>query len=79
MLDEDRSADLPRISAPTRIVWGDFDTYADRAQQRLLAAAIAEARLSIHPGAGHSPHWEVPKLLATELAALQRDGAKLAA
>ena len=79
MLDEDRSADLARIAAPTRIVWGDFDTHADRAQQEILARGIPGARLSIHPGAGHSPHWEDPELLAVELAVLHSDGAKRAA
>lgn len=79
MLDEDRSAALANIDAPTRIVWGDFDTYADRAQQEILARAIREAQLSVHIGAGHAPHWEDPGLLAAELAALQRAGTRLAA
>lgn len=69
MLDDDFSAELPRIAAPTLIVWGDRDDFAGRAEQEALKAAIAGAVLKLHPGSGHAPHWEDPERVARQIAA----------
>jgi pimeloyl-ACP methyl ester carboxylesterase len=70
--DADLTAELGRIAAPTLLVWGDRDRLCTRAMQDALVAAIPGARLSVYPGAGHSPHWEDPARFASELAGLCR-------
>jgi non-heme chloroperoxidase len=65
----DFSADLPAISAPTLLVWGELDAFSPRAEQDGLLAAIPGSRLIVHEGAGHAFHWEDPERFAGELAA----------
>ena len=65
----DFSADLPAISAPALMVWGELDAFVPRAQQDALLAAIPGSRLIVHEGAGHAFHWEDPERFAGELAA----------
>ncbi len=60
---------LYRISAPTDIIWGAQDRVAPAAYAEAFAAGIANARLTIVPGAGHMAHWERPALVK-EAAAL---------
>lgn len=65
----DGRADLPRIAAPTRIVWGEIDAFFGRADQDELLTGIPHAVLSVYAGTGHAPHWEEPERFAAELAA----------
>jgi pimeloyl-ACP methyl ester carboxylesterase len=68
LLAFDDGDDLGRIAAPTRILCGDHDAlFADDEQQRRLAAAIPDARLTILPETGHSPNWERPEQVAAAL------------
>jgi non-heme chloroperoxidase len=68
-LEDDFSEDLARITAPPLVVWGDQDGILDRNEQDALVRAISGARLVVYPGVGHSPNWEAPQRLATDLAA----------
>jgi non-heme chloroperoxidase len=77
LLDDDHSHRLPEIAAPTRIIWGDQDPFADRFGQELLIRKIPGARLTIHAGIGHAPHWEDPRRIADELAAFVKVPARL--
>jgi non-heme chloroperoxidase len=70
--DADLTAELPRMTAPTVVVWGDLDHLCDRASQDALLAAIPDARLAVCAGCGHAPHWEDPARVAAELVALAR-------
>jgi non-heme chloroperoxidase len=63
----DPSDGLERIAAPTRLIWGDRDEFADRAEQAALLAAIRGAGFRVYEGAGHAPHREQPQRFATEL------------
>jgi pimeloyl-ACP methyl ester carboxylesterase len=65
----DGRADLPRITAPTRIVWGDRDAFFGRADQEQLLAGIPDAALRVYAETGHAPNWEEPERFANELAA----------
>jgi pimeloyl-ACP methyl ester carboxylesterase len=65
----DGRADLARIAAPVRIVWGDRDAFFGRADQDALRAGLPHAELSIYTGTGHAPHWEESERFARELAA----------
>jgi non-heme chloroperoxidase len=58
-----------RIEAPALILWGDQDTFATRAEQNVLLAALPRARLVVYPDGGHAPHWEEPARVAADIAA----------
>jgi pimeloyl-ACP methyl ester carboxylesterase len=58
LLEADWSARLPRIAAPTLIIWGEHDTICRPRIGREMAARIPGARLVVIPGAAHSPMWE---------------------
>jgi pimeloyl-ACP methyl ester carboxylesterase len=49
---------LPRIKAPTLIVWGEEDRFASPAYAQDFAAGIAGAKVRIIAGAGHTPQVE---------------------
>ena len=66
-LEQDFSAQLHRIAAPTLIMWGERDAICPRREQEALAAAIGGARLATYPGAGHALHWEQPREFAADL------------
>lgn len=59
----------PGVAAPALLVWGDRDAFVPRADQDALLAAMPHARLVVHAGTGHCPHWEDPRRTAAELAA----------
>ena len=67
LLEDDFAAELGRIAATTLLLWGDRDAYAPRADQDILAGAIAHARLVVYEGAGHALHWEEPGRCAADL------------
>jgi pimeloyl-ACP methyl ester carboxylesterase len=58
---------VPRVTAPTHIVWGEQDTWipADRAQR--LREAISGSTLTLVPDAGHLIQLDQPVALAAEL------------
>ena len=68
-LEDDFSAQLGRIEAPTLVVWGDRDAICPRSEQEALGAAVAGSRLVVYPGAGHALHWEEPERFAADLVA----------
>ena len=67
-LEDDFSADLGKITAPTLIVWGDRDAFVGRKDQEALTAAIPGSRLLAYEGTGHALHWEEPERFARDLA-----------
>lgn len=67
-MQDDFSADLNRIKAPTLLIWGDHDTMVPRSDQDAQTAAIPGARLVVYPGVGHAVHWEAPERFASDLA-----------
>jgi non-heme chloroperoxidase len=69
----DYSSELGAIAAPTLLVWGELDAFSPRPQQDALLAAIPDARLIVHEGAGHAFHWEDPERAAAEIAAFAEE------
>ena len=67
LLADDLSDDVDRISAPALLIWGEQDRDTPRSDQDALLAAIPGSRLVVYEGVGHSPHWEVPERLASDL------------
>jgi len=66
-LSDDFTQELHRITAPTLIVWGDQDAITPRSDGEALSAVLADSRFLVYEGVGHSPHWEVPERLASDL------------
>jgi pimeloyl-ACP methyl ester carboxylesterase len=79
MLEDDQTDRLHEISVPTLVIWGDKDGFAGRSDQTLLTGAIRNARLEIHPGIGHAPHWEDLDAVAANIVAFVDDQSRLAA
>jgi len=67
LVEYDDRQDLPRISSPTLLLWGEKDALFPRADQDRLQATIPGATLKIYPDTGHCPNWECPGEIATDL------------
>ena len=61
--------ELGRIAAPALLIWGDRDEIIPSAERASLAALVPGARVEVHEGSGHAPHWEEPARVAAALAA----------
>lgn len=60
--------ELRAVNQPTLVVWGDEDRFFPPTHAERAAALIPDARLLRVPGAGHSPNWEAPGVVADALA-----------
>jgi non-heme chloroperoxidase len=69
LLAEEIDAELPRITAPVLLPWGDADIYTLEDDQQRLVRAMPQAVRSIYRGVGHALHWEQPERFARDLAA----------
>jgi non-heme chloroperoxidase len=69
VLDYDDTAELGRIAAPARLVWGDADGLVGREMQDQLVARLPAAELLTYPGVGHTPRWQAPERFAADAAA----------
>ncbi|MDH4134952.1 MAG: alpha/beta hydrolase [Gammaproteobacteria bacterium] len=58
---EDFGRDIPRVRAPTLLLWGERDDVAPLRSGRVLAANLPRARLVVFPGVGHVPMDDAPK------------------
>lgn len=65
----DDVAELPSISAPALLVWGDADKLVGRDRQDELVAQLQRATLVVYAGVGHTPRWEDPERFAADVAA----------
>lgn len=79
LLSENESHLLRDIAAPTLIIWGDKDGFAGRAEQQILVNGIPDARLVIHAGIGHAPHWEDARRTAADILSFIKEPSALAA
>jgi len=73
ILEDDFSADLGTIAAPTLVIWGDADALLPREDQEALVRLIRGARLMVYPGAGHVFYWEDPARVAADLASFAEE------
>jgi non-heme chloroperoxidase len=69
----DDRADLWRITAPTLLVWGEWDRWLPREEEEHLGAILPEARVVVYPATGHSPNWERPERVAADLDTFLRE------
>ena len=73
LLTYDDTSELPRITMPTRLIWGDGDQLVTQAAQEALVRRIPSATLSVYAGSGHAPRWDEPDRFADEIGAFTID------
>lgn len=69
LLRYDDLTDLPRVIAPTLLIWGDTDGVVGRTMQDELLRRITSATLVTYAGGGHTPRWEDPPRFAADVTA----------
>jgi pimeloyl-ACP methyl ester carboxylesterase len=74
LLGVDLASMLPRVRAPTLLIWGERDTLMDAAGRDSLRKGISQAEVRIFPTLGHDLIWEEPDTLAKVLTAFLREG-----
>jgi pimeloyl-ACP methyl ester carboxylesterase len=55
---------LPRVQAPTLLIWGGLDTLVSPAGRQALRTGIAHAETSMFASLGHDLFWEDPNAVA---------------
>lgn len=68
LLDYDDTSELPNVSAPVLLVWGDADALVPRSMQNELVRLLPRAELAVYQGVGHTPRWEQPERFANDVA-----------
>ena len=51
---------LPRITAPTLLIWGSDDPIMEPPVRQTLRDALPKAEVKVFDGLGHNPFWEKP-------------------
>jgi pimeloyl-ACP methyl ester carboxylesterase len=51
---------LPRLKAPTLLVWGSKDPIMEEPMRKSLRDALPNAQVKVFDGLGHNPFWEDP-------------------
>jgi pimeloyl-ACP methyl ester carboxylesterase len=55
---------LPRLTAPTLLIWGSKDPIMEEDVRQTLRAALPHAQVKVFQGLGHNPFWEDPRACA---------------
>jgi pimeloyl-ACP methyl ester carboxylesterase len=55
---------LPRLKAPTLLIWGSKDPIMEEDMRQSLRNALPHAQVKIFDGLGHNPFWEDPRGVA---------------
>jgi pimeloyl-ACP methyl ester carboxylesterase len=55
---------LPRLTAPTLLIWGSKDPIMEEPVRRSLQQGLPKAQVKIFEGLGHNPFWEDPQGVA---------------
>jgi pimeloyl-ACP methyl ester carboxylesterase len=61
-----RSADIPKVRAPTLILWGSLDRLIPVEHAERFHRAIPGSALIVYPGVGHLPMEEIPERSAAD-------------
>jgi pimeloyl-ACP methyl ester carboxylesterase len=64
LIDNDLQATLPKLTAPTLLLWGSKDPIMEEEVRQTLRAALPHAQVQIFAGLGHNPLWEDPQACA---------------
>jgi pimeloyl-ACP methyl ester carboxylesterase len=60
-------ATLPRLKAPTLLIWGSKDPIMEEEVRQSLRKALPAAKVKIFEGLGHNPIWEDPRDVAQSI------------
>jgi pimeloyl-ACP methyl ester carboxylesterase len=60
----DLQSTLPRLKAPTLLIWGSKDPIMEEPMRKTLRDALPGAQVKIFEGLGHNPFWEDPAAVA---------------
>jgi pimeloyl-ACP methyl ester carboxylesterase len=60
----DLRSTLPRLTAPTLLIWGSKDPIMEEPVRATLREALPKASVKIFDGLGHNPFWENPVAVA---------------
>jgi pimeloyl-ACP methyl ester carboxylesterase len=63
----DLQATLPKIAAPTLLLWGEKDPIFGPRDRCTLMHGLPNATVHVFPGLGHNPFWEQPETFAAVL------------
>jgi pimeloyl-ACP methyl ester carboxylesterase len=55
---------LPRITAPTLLIWGSKDPLIPEDARQSLRQGLPKAQVKVLQGLGHNPFWEQPQVCA---------------
>ncbi len=64
MINVELTSTLPRLKAPTLLIWGSEDFIMKEADRQSLRTALPDAEVKIFAGLGHNPFWEDPPAVA---------------
>jgi pimeloyl-ACP methyl ester carboxylesterase len=64
LVTSDLQQTLPRLRAPTLLIWGSKDPIMPEEVRQTLREALPHAQLKVFPGLGHNPFWEDPQAVA---------------
>jgi len=56
----DLQGTLPRLKAPTLLIWGSKDPLMEEPVRKTLRDALPKAEVKVFEGLGHNPFWEDP-------------------
>jgi pimeloyl-ACP methyl ester carboxylesterase len=62
--DCDLQRTLPRLKAPTLLIWGGKDPIMGEEVRQTLREGLPHAQVKIFPALGHNPFWEEPRASA---------------
>ncbi len=60
IVDTDLQRTLPRLTAPTLLIWGSKDPIMEEQERQTLREGLPKAQVEILEGLGHNPIWEDP-------------------
>jgi pimeloyl-ACP methyl ester carboxylesterase len=55
---------LPKLTAPTLLIWGSKDPIIEEPYRQTLREALPQAQVKVFEGLGHNPFWEEPEACA---------------
>jgi pimeloyl-ACP methyl ester carboxylesterase len=58
---------LPKLTAPTLLIWGAKDPIQTEELRETLREALPRAEVTIFPALGHNPFWEDPRACAAAI------------
>lgn len=74
VLGADVQRTLPKLTAPTLLIWGANDPLVDEEHRQTLREALPAAGVKVFPHLGHNPFWEDPEGVASTINRFLREG-----